>query len=419
VQVPDAFEFLWTPSRYKAVYGGRGSAKSHSIATALVTQAAAQPLRVLCCREIQNSIQDSVKQLLDDKIRACSLGSFFSSTKTEIVGKNGSRFMFAGLRTNADSIKSMEGLDRAWVEEASRVSQRSWNLLIPTVRKTGSEIWASWNPESEYDPVDMMFRGKHVPPGAIVRRVSYSDNPFFPDVLRQEMEFDRSSDPQKAAHVWDGDYQQAPKGAYYADLLAKALIEQRIGHVPADPIADVHVGFDLGNGPNMVMVFTQWIGREIRIVETLAGDEQAANEGWPWYIRQLRARPYIYGDIILPHDARIRQRGTGKGDEAALLEANFRTRVVDKMDPGERVKLVQRFLPMTWIDATNCADGLRSWKAYREDYDDKLRISRGPLHDWASHYADALGHVYQAYDEPVASKPKIRENRGHAQGWMG
>lgn len=216
VTLPEAFEFLWYDKaddsksvRYRAAFGGRGSAKSHSFAMALVLKAFKAPLRIGCFREIQKSIKDSVKRLLDDKIKEAGLEWFYESTDTEIRGKNGSLFIFNGLRTNPDAVKSTEGLDIGAVFEADKVSQRSWDLLIPTVRKDGSEIWAEWNPNLDTDPVDVMFRGKDgAPPGAIVRRVNWDDNPFFPDVLKQELEWDRKRDPDKYAHIWLGEYQK-------------------------------------------------------------------------------------------------------------------------------------------------------------------------------------------------------------------
>lgn len=216
IEIPEAFGFLWDevaadgkPVRYRAVHGGRGSAKSHSLCTAAVIKAAERPLRVGVYREIQRSIRDSAKRLLDDKIAQVGLTSFYESTDTEIRGANGSLFLFNGLRTNPDAIKSTEGLDLAIVMEANKVAQRSWDLLIPTVRKPGSEIWAEWNPEFDTDPVDAMFRGPDgPPPGSIVREVNWSDNPFFPDVLRAEMEWDRKRDYDKYRWIWEGEYQQ-------------------------------------------------------------------------------------------------------------------------------------------------------------------------------------------------------------------
>lgn len=216
VQLPSAFEYLFAthaddglPVRYRAAYGGRGSGKSHSFAAALLLKAAQNPLRIGCYREIQKSIRDSVKRLLDDKIRDMGLSEFYESTDTEIRGANGSLFVFGGLRSNPDAVKSTEGLDIGAVFEANKVSQRSWDLLIPTVRKEGSEIWAEWNPEFATDPVDQMFRGDQgAPPGSIIRRVNWYDNPFFPDVLKQDLEWDKKRDPDKYAHIWLGEYQR-------------------------------------------------------------------------------------------------------------------------------------------------------------------------------------------------------------------
>lgn len=216
LRLPEAFQFLrqakaddGSPVRYRAAYGGRGSAKSRSFVTEIVLQGAERTERVLCCREIQRSIRDSVKRLLDDEIARTKLGEFYTSTDTEIRGKNGTLFLFAGLRSNPDSVKSAEGLTKAVVFEANRVSERSLELLTPTVRAPGSEIWFEWNPEFPTDPVDVLFRGEHgAPPGSIVRRVNWEENPWFPDVLRRDMEWDRSRDPEKYAHIWLGEYQR-------------------------------------------------------------------------------------------------------------------------------------------------------------------------------------------------------------------
>lgn len=239
VQLPEVFADLWTPARYKAFYGGRGSGKSHSLAQALVIQAAQEPKRILCAREIQRSIKDSVKRLLDDKIAASGLSSFYQSTETEIRGANGSLFVFAGLRTNPDSVKSLEGVDIAWVEEANTVSQSSLDILVPTIRKPGSELWFSWNPRYDSDPVDAMFRGADgPPPNSIVRRVNWDQNPWFPDVLRQEMEFDQRRDPDKYAHVWLGEYSRNSEARVFRNWKVEEF------DTPAD--AEFRFGADWG-----------------------------------------------------------------------------------------------------------------------------------------------------------------------------
>ncbi len=216
VQLPEAFRFLWqpladdgSPVRYRAVEGGRGSAKSHSLSQAALLKAAERPLRVGCFREVQNSIRDSVKRLLDDKIRETGLSDFYRSTDSEIRGANDSLFIFRGLRSNPDAVKSAEGLDLAIVFEANKVSQRSLELLIPTIRKAGSELWFEWNPDLVTDPVDAMFRGPDgPPPGSIVRKINWDQNPFFPEVLKRELEWDRKRDPDKYAHIWLGEYRR-------------------------------------------------------------------------------------------------------------------------------------------------------------------------------------------------------------------
>ena len=206
-QLPEWSQCLFRKDvRYCAIRGGRGSAKSRSIASALIIQAASEPLRILCTREIQKSIRDSVKRLLDDEIERCKLGAFFVSTDTEIRGKNGSLFLFAGLRSNIDSIKSMEGIDVCWVEEAQTISQSSLDTLIPTIRKPGSRFYFSWNPKNITDPVDVMFINDNPPPRSVVVKVNFEDNPWFPDVLRDEMEYDRKRDPDKFQHIWRGEY---------------------------------------------------------------------------------------------------------------------------------------------------------------------------------------------------------------------
>jgi len=207
MQLPEWAKSLFDEAfRYFAIRGGRGSSKSRSVASALVIRSIQKPLRILCTREIQKSIKDSVKRLLDDEIERLDLKDFFTSTETEIRGKNGTLFLFAGLRLNIDSIKSMEGIDICWCEESQTLSQSSLDTLIPTIRKTGSQIIFTWNPKHETDPVDAMFMGTSMPPKTKLLRVNYTDNPWFPDVLQDELEYDRSRDPGKYAHVWLGEY---------------------------------------------------------------------------------------------------------------------------------------------------------------------------------------------------------------------
>jgi phage terminase large subunit len=242
---------LFTPSRYKAFHGGRGGSKSHSFAQALILMAAQKPLRILCCRETQKSIRDSVKRLLDDKIARAGLKDFYDSIETEIRGANGSLFVFAGLRTDPDTIRSIEGIDIAWVEEAHNVSQASLKVLIPTIRKDDSEIWFSWNPRDKKDPVDAMFRGGTPPPRSIIREVNWDSNPWFPNVLRDEMEYDRGRDPDKYAHVWGG--------GYVVHSESRVFRNWKIGEeeIPAD--ARPYYGGDWGFSTDPSVLVRSWL----------------------------------------------------------------------------------------------------------------------------------------------------------------
>lgn len=250
ISVPSKFKGVFQPYRYKAFYGGRGSAKSHSVAIALLILAAKSPLRIFCGREIQKSIKDSVKKLLEDKIAAYNLGGFYTSTETEIRGQNGSLFIFAGIKTNPESMKSIEGIDIAWIEEASTVSQRSLDILIPTIRKEGSEIWFTWNPDRVSDPVDAMFRGANPPKNSLIQEVTWRDNPYFTDVLKAELEHDRETNNLKYLHVWEGAYDQATETKVLRRIKenATATVQEPL------PNREYIMGVDLGRHQDFTVI---------------------------------------------------------------------------------------------------------------------------------------------------------------------
>jgi phage terminase large subunit len=202
-----AFKPLLEPSRYKGAYGGRGSGKSHFFAELLVEQCVLKPgTRVACVREVQRSLKNSVKLLVEDKIRTLGVKGF-DILDAEIRTPGGGVVIFQGMQNHtADSIKSLEGFDIAWCEEAQSLSQRSLDLLRPTIRKPGSELWFSWNPNKPTDPVDTLLRGEDAPTDAIVVEANYSDNPWLPEELRVDLEDDRRRDPDKFLHVWGGHY---------------------------------------------------------------------------------------------------------------------------------------------------------------------------------------------------------------------
>lgn len=209
LEVPRVFRPLLNPARYKGAHGGRGAAKSHFFAGYLIARCLERPIRAVCVREVQRSLEQSVKRLLEDKIQAMGVGSLFRVLDTRIETPGGGLIIFQGMQNHtAESIKSLEGYDVAWVEEAQALSQRSLDLLRPTIRKEGSELWFSWNPRSASDPVDAFLRADPPPPDSVVVHASWHDNPWFPETLRAEMEWDRKRDPSKYAHVWGGEYQR-------------------------------------------------------------------------------------------------------------------------------------------------------------------------------------------------------------------
>lgn len=202
-----ALPLVEKPARYRGAHGGRGSGKSHERAEALIERCVIQRTDAVCVREVQKSLAQSVKKLLEDKIQKLGVQDMFEIQRDAILTPYGGRIIFQGMQNHtADSIKSLEGYDIAWVEEAQSLSQRSLDLLRPTIRKPGSELWFTWNPSKKTDPVDALLRSDNPPPDSVVVEVNFSDNPWFPDVLKAEMEYDRKRDHDKYLHVWCGGY---------------------------------------------------------------------------------------------------------------------------------------------------------------------------------------------------------------------
>lgn len=239
IQTPEVFLPLLEPARYKGAWGGRGSGKSHFFGEMLVEECLIQPTRAVCVREIQKSLDQSVKRLIEDKIAGLGVQSRFRILNTHIEVDNGGVIIFQGMQNHtADSIKSLEGFRIAWVEEAQSLSQRSLDLLRPTIRAPGSEIWFSWNPSKDTDPVDLLLRGETPPPGAIVVPANWSDNPWFPDELRDEKDYDQRRDPEKYAHIWLGEYQRNSE--------ARVFRNWRVEEFETPPDARFYYGADWG-----------------------------------------------------------------------------------------------------------------------------------------------------------------------------
>lgn len=259
IQTPRVFLPLLNPSRYKGAHGGRGSGKSHFFAELLIEQCLLRKIDAVCIREIQKSLNQSVKKLIETKIEALGVGHMFEIQESVIKTPYGGLIIFQGMQNHtADSIKSLEGYDIAWVEEAQSLSQRSLDLLRPTIRKDGSEIWFSWNPDDESDPVDAFLRGENPPPDSVVVEANYSDNPFLPDVLKQEMEYDRARDPDKYAHVWLGQYKKNSE--------ARVFKNWKVEEFDVDKTAVIRQGADWGFAVDpTVLIQCYIVGRKLYI----------------------------------------------------------------------------------------------------------------------------------------------------------
>lgn len=258
-KAPEWFTPFLQPARYKGAYGGRGSGKSHAFAEYILLRAVQEKTDIVCIREVQKSLAQSVKKLLENKIEALGLGKFFEIQQTVIKAANGGVIIFQGMQDHtADSIKSLEGYSIAWVEEAQSLSARSLELLRPTIRKPGSELLFTWNPASPTDPVDALLRGSEPPSDAIVKAVNWSDNPWFPDVLKAELEYDRRRDPEKYMHVWEGGYWQNSE--------ARVFRNWRVEEFDIDPAWTLRQGADWGFSIDpSVLVQCSIVGRTLYV----------------------------------------------------------------------------------------------------------------------------------------------------------
>ena len=413
-EFPVKLQPLFKKARYKILYGGRGGAKSWGIARALLLMAAKSPLRILCAREFQASIKDSVHKLFCDQIDALGLLPFYEITQTSIRGANGSEFAFIGLKNNPTNIKSFEGVDICWVEEGQTVSRLSWNILIPTIRKSGSEIWISFNPDLETDETYQRFVVKP-PRDAVIIKINWSDNPWFPDTLRIEKDALKDRDPKAYANVWEGMCRRTVDGAIFATEMDKAEADGRLTKVPYDPTKPVHAVCDLGWSDATAWWFVQFIGMETRLIRYFEGSQRTMTS----YLAQLQTFGYVYDTIWLPHDAENQTlAASGRSIEEIVRGAGFKTSIMPRVPVVDSINAARTIFPNMWFDRENCADGLNCLRHYRYEVDpDTGLFSKNPLHDQYSHGADAFRYIALMIKEPA--RPRKPKQVAHAGGWMG
>lgn len=433
IQAPLKLKPLWQPCRYKGAYGGRGGGKSHFFAEKLIVKCFSETLRAACIREVQNSIKDSVRQLLIDKIDKMGLGYFFEVLDQEIRGKNGSLIIFKGMQSyNAENIKSLEGFDIAWVEEAQTLSAKSLRLLNPTIRKERSELWFSWNPRYDDDPVDRFFRGGKKRTSMVCVECNWDDNPFFPAILLQEKDDDYAIDPEMAEHVWGGGYEIISEGAYYAKLLHAAEKEGRIGPFGYNPRLPVDTAWDIGVDDYTAIWFIQNNGRQVFLIDYYEVSGEGAEEIVKQTLPELnpdvqeaaaqmleigRKEPFVYGGHWLPHDVKNREWGAG-GKERSLTLMGFGVKPLHvgvATNPANRIAAVRKLLPVCYFNDTSRVQvGLQRLRRYSRRWNESMQTYGAPLHDENSHGSDAFGE-YAINNEIRVQKPKDKKKKPFLQ----
>lgn len=442
ITFPAPLECLFRPKRHKVLYGGRGAGRSWGVARALLIRGAQQPTRVLCARELQKSIAESVHRLLCDQIVALGLQDLYSIEVNRIYGPNGTFFVFEGIKNNTTKIKSYEGIDICWVEEANAVSARSWENLLPTIRKDGSEVWITFNPELATDYTYKRF--VLAPAGKVLRRsldptsknpsvetedsfavkMTWMDNPWFPEVLRKEMEDLRLRDPDAYANVWEGNCRQALEGAVFAKELRDATNQGRICNVPWDRETPVDTFWDLGRRDMTSIWFAQRVAMQWRILSYYEDSAEDIHH----YVRHCQSRGYTYGTWHLPHDAKNKLLGAKRSIEQIVRDSGYRVHIVDRANKKvNAVNAARIIFPNCWFDERECVDGIERLRHYRYEIKDGQR-SQEPLHDDNSNAADAFMTLAQAIKGPKGKKdlrPLLRRppnqfaDEAPSLGWLG
>lgn len=410
---------------------------SWNFARACLIRGVQRSLRILCGREMQKSIDESVHQTLIDQIQAMELEEFYGWNQKSVWGKkNKTQFLFAGLWMNIDSIKSKEGLDLAWIEEAHKVSKNSWEKLIPTLRKdapggpngTGAEIWVSYNVELESDETHQRFVVKP-PASAKIIQIGWRDNPWFPKVLRDEMIEMRERNYDDYLHVYEGHPKQFLEGAVYKEEMQAAELAGRITAVPYNEIATVNLFFDLGWRDMTAVWFVQRIGLAYHVINYWEGRRAKVASFLKMVQDDKEMGRYIIGTFYLPHDAGSEHQAADGGSIEDLFRAQAGGRGVVVQKPGDianGVNLARTVFSQCWFDRERCADGLQRLRHYRYEIDEKTKLwTKLPIHDDNSHGADAFRGfaVSTTSTEGIPAlklpPPRISVGQGRDHGWMG
>lgn len=426
---------LFEPAPYKVMYGGRGASKTWDFCRALLILGSHRKLFILCAREIQKSIAESVHRTLHTQAEAMGLDDRYETQDARIINRvNGTELVFAGLRNHVQAIKSMEGIDICAVFEATFVSQHSWEVLLPTIRRDapygpfgqGSEVWVEFNPELTTD-----YTYQHwvvdPPPGAVVVEVNWRDNPWFPETLQRQKEAMRVKDHDSYMTVWEGRTRRTLQGAIYAKELAAAIEDGRVDPgIVAMRNKPVIVSFDLGRADMTSMWFLQQFGTSHYAIDFY----ENCGFDFSHYLEEIQGRKYVVKGVWLPHDARQKHVSAKKSVEGQAREA-YPTpgvvRIVPNIADHLQINRLRALFPRLSFNEIACNQGIQALTHYQYGVNDKGQRTKLPLHNWASHASKSLQYyAVQLSDGNEAEKEAdVRQAYEHdgssaqSQSWMG
>ena len=396
---PKLVEVFSGPARYRGAYGGRGSGKTTSFALMSAVMGykwarANVSGQILCAREFQNSLNES--SFIEVKSAILSqpwLVSFYDIGENYIRTKCGRvRYTFKGLRHNLDSIKSTGKILLTWVDEAENVSDMAWSKLVPTVREDGSEIWVTWNSESDESATHLRFR-VNPPTNSKIVELNWRDNPWFNEILNQERLDDQRKRPDTYDWIWEGGFNKNQVGSIYASYILKAEEQQRITEAPYKPGVPVITAWDLGKNDSTSIWFAQKVGFQVRIIDFY----ENSGEDLEHYAEILRSKPYSYAPLYLPHDSRHERLGMTGSIKSQFEAMGFKCEALGSESIAAGIEMGRELLKTCYIDADKCSQGLRSLRNYKYEYDESRKtFSTKPRHDWTSHGADAFRYLAAA-----------------------
>ena len=411
---PKLVELFAGEARYRCAYGGRGSGKSRSFAIMAAVRgyiwgSEGRSGQILCAREFMNSLGDSSFEEVAGAIKTYDwLADYYEVGERYIRSRDGNiEFTFSGLRRNLDSIKSKARILLCWVDEAETVSGMAWDKLDPTIREEGSELWVSWNPESNLSATHQRFRAD-TPASSKIVEINWRDNPYFPKVLELVRQNDFEKRPENYDHIWEGAFLTHHEGAYYSLEMRDANAQGRITAVPYETRMPVITAWDLGIGDTTAIWFCQKVGPETRLIDHY----ETSGVGLDHYVRVLQSKGYVDDQHILPHDVRVRELGSGKSRLETLQSLGLSNiQIAPQLNVDDGIQASRSLLATCWFDAEKCSHGVDALRAYHREYDDNNRVWKGrPAHDWSSHSADAFRYLAVGHRETSDWGEPIRRN---------